>query len=196
MRLAGGLLLAGLGCVGCAPRVLRLENQVLKLENRQLQSDLDGCTASALPPDFATDVSMEVVRDYVTRAGFGPLEEPGPNVLTAWVHGENTDFKLMVQLFSRERVLFLAATEYLRLEEATSSKATVLLLTQLAAQNYDLLLGKFQLNPKSGDITLSVELNLDDGLGFRTFNVVSHHLVRTADDRYPALQRAARGQGL
>jgi hypothetical protein len=61
--------------------------------------------------------------------------------------------------------LFIAATDYLQLEEATSSKAMVLLLTQLAAANYELLLGKFQLNPKNGEITLSVELNLDDGLG-------------------------------
>ena len=72
----------------------------------------------------------------------------------------------------------------------------VMLLSQIAAINYELLLGKLQLNTRTGDIALSMELNVDDGLGYRTFHNVSHHLVRVADDRYDELLRAAQGTGL
>ena len=104
--------------------------------------------------------------------------------------------KEAVQLFEREKVLFLAVGDYLQLEDATPSSAMVLLLTQLVTTNYELLLGKFQLNPSTGEISLSVEINLDDGLGFRTFHSVADHLVRTADRRYPELARAAAGNGM
>lgn len=183
--------------LGCArTKLLRLENQVLEQENTKLRQSLEGCEAQAPPPDFAVSVTPEIVADYLRRSGFADAKVQPTGVLSAPVDGTNTDFTLTVQLFEREKVLFVAATEYLQLEEATSSKAMVLLLTQLAASNYELLLGKFQLNPKNGEITLSVELNLDDGLGFRTFYSVVHHLTKTADERYPSLLRAAQGQGI
>jgi hypothetical protein len=188
------VLLALLGCA--RTKLLRLENQVLEQENTKLQQSLAGCEAQAPPPDFAVTVTPEIVADYLRRAGYADAKIQPTGVLTAPVAGTNTDFTLTIQLFEREKVLFVAATEYLQLEEATSSKAMVLLLTQLAASNYELLLGKFQLNPKNGEITLSVELNLDDGLGFRTFHSVVHHLTKTADERYPSLLRAAQGQGI
>jgi hypothetical protein len=182
---------------GCArTKLLHLENQVLEQENARLQRTLAGCEAQAPPPDFAVTVTPEIVADYLRRSGYADAKLQPTGVLTAPVEGTNTDFTLTIQLFEREKVLFIAATDYLQLEEATSSKAMVLLITQLAASNYELLLGKFQLNPRSGEITLSVELNLDDGLGFRTFHSVVHHLTKTADERYPSLLRAAQGQGI
>ena len=186
-----------LSLLGCArTKLLHLENQVLEQENTKLRQSLEGCEAQAPPPDFAVNVTPEIVADYLRRSGFADATLLPTGVLSAPVQGTNTDFTLTIQLFEREKVLFIAATDYLQLEEATSSKAMVLLLTQLAAANYELLLGKFQLNPKNGEITLSVELNLDDGLGFRTFHSVVHHLTKTADERYPSLLRAAQGQGI
>ncbi|MCK6505036.1 YbjN domain-containing protein [Myxococcota bacterium] len=182
---------------GCASRqLLRLENQVLVQELERVHAELATCQSDAPPQDFATEVSVEVVADYLARAGFTGVERLDNDLLVVGIEGSHTRFKLTAQLFQRESVLYLAATDYLRLEDATSSSNMVLLLTQLASLNYDLLLGKFQLNPKSGEITLSVELNLDDGLGFKTFEAVSHHLVQTADGRYPELARAAGGGGM
>ncbi len=192
--LAIGLLLLGNGCASA--KLLRLENEVLKNQNRELRDNLAACQADAPPPDFATVVTVDVVRGYLERAGFSGLETKPNGVLTVLVSGRNTTFTLNIQLFPREKVLFLAVSDYLRLEDATTSSAMVLLLTQLAALNYDLLLGKFQLNPRTGEISFSVELNLDDGLGFRTLKAASDHLVRTADERYPELLRAAQGTGL
>ncbi len=194
-------MLAGLALgpptTGCSGRkLLRLENQVLEQDAASLKAELLTCQDQAPPPDFATEVDVEVIAEYLARAGFPAAEQASATVLRHSVEGRNTEFVLNVQLFPDEKVLFLAATRYLQLEDATSSKAMVLLLTQLAALNYDLLVGKFQLNPRSGDISLSIELQLDDGLGYRTFESAVHHLVRTADTRYPELLRAARGSGM
>lgn len=193
-RLLLPLLLVLSGCAGA--KLLRLENEVLKGQNKELRGQLDACQQNTPPPDFATEVSMEVVAAYMMRVGFNGVAPTSGTVLSAPIQGRNTSFQVNVQLFEEEKVLFLAVSDYLRLEDATTSSAMVLLLTQLAAMNYELLLGKFQLNPNSGEISLSVELNLDDGLGFRTFKAVSDHLVRTADQRYPELLRAAQGSGM
>ncbi len=182
---------------GCArTKLLRLENEVLANQNRELRAELGACRDDAPPPDFATVVDVELLREYLQRAGFPAPEVLPSGVLRVPVSGEHTQFQLTLQHFEKEKVLYIAVVDYLSLEQATSSPAMVLLLTQLAAINYEMLLGKLQMNPRSGDITLSVEIQLDDGLGFRTFQAVLRHIVGAADQRYPELLRAARGRGI
>ena len=193
MRIA--LLLLGLSAC-TSSKLLRLENEVLKAQNKELRGRITDCDAAAGPEDFAVQVDVDLVAAYLARAGMEQVERTDKGVLQVPIEGRNTRFVVSLQLFERERVLFMATSEYLQLEDATSSSAMVLLLTRLATLNYDLLLGKFQLNTRTGEIALSVELNLDDGLGYKTFEAVLHHLVRTADERWPELVRAARGQGL
>ena len=186
-------LLLGLGC---APRLVRLENRVLVLENERLERELADARARALPEDYALTVDMAVLRDFALRAGFTEIDDSEPGVLFVQMEGVNTHFRLMFQLFEKEQLLYIAATDYFRLEEARDSRSMVALITTMSAINYELLLGKLQLNPRTGAVTMSVELNLDDGLGFNTFKVVSRHLARTADQRYPDLVRAASGSGI
>ena len=183
-------------CGGCAGRMLRLENRVLTSENADLRRQVADLETRSLPKDYARKVTFDTVRDFATRAGFSDPDDRAPNVLLFPIQGTHAPFRLMIQFFDQEDVLYLAITDYLTLEQAPDPAATMLLLSTLATENYDLLLGKFQLNPATGAVTLSVELNLDDGLGFQTFNVVAHHLVNTADDRYPTLNAAAGGTGL
>ena len=175
---------------------MRLENEVLANQNRTLRDELATCRADAPPPDFATHVDLEVLRGYLKRAGLPTPEVSPSGVLSMPIQGENTRFQLTLQHFVKEKVLYIAVVDYLSLEQATSSPAMVLLLTQLAAINYEMLLGKLQLNPRTGDITLSIEVQLDDGLGFRTFEAVITHLVRAADRRHPELSRVAEGRGI
>jgi len=188
------LLVALLG--GCqSSKLLRLENDLLKHDNARLRQELSDCQRQAPPSDYVTTVTPEVIAEYLQRAGLAKPEVSTGGVLLVPIEGRNTSFRLSIQLFDREKVLFIATNDYLEIEAATSSQSMVLLLTQLAAMNYELLLGKFQLNPRTGGISLSVELNLDDGLGYRTFETVVGHLVRTADEKYPELLRIAQGQG-
>lgn len=195
-RLLPPLLLA-VALPACASRhVLRMENQLLAQELERAQLELGACQGERGPVDFATRVDVDTVQGFLDRAGLGPVERTEHDVLVIPLPTEHGEFRLTAQVFPGEQVLFLAVSDYLRLEDATSSRAMVLLLTQLAALNYDLVLGKFQLNPRSGEITLSVELKLDDGLGFRTFQAAARHLVQTATEQYPTLARAAGGAEL
>jgi hypothetical protein len=182
---------------GCATaKLLRLENEVLRKRTETLEASLATCQTDAPSADFATSVDMEVLADFLVRSGYADAEAGGDQIYTIAIDGRNTDFQLSVQLFNRENVVYFAVHDYLTLEDATSSQSMVLLLTQLVTMNYELLLGKFQLNPRSGEISLSVEVQVDDGLGFRTFDAVLNHVVFTADKRYPDLLRAAQGRGI
>lgn len=183
---------------GCffAPKVMRVENQLLHRENTELRDKLETCSESAAPADYLREVTMTGVVQYLNRAGYNEIEAVSDTVISIPVKGANTTFKVNIQVFERENVLFMVTAGYLDLEAATSSTAMVLLLTQLAVMNYELLIGKFQLNPSSGAISLSAELNLDDGMGFQTFQSILGHLIDTADSQYPALQSAAQGLGL
>jgi|GEM_PF-1351274 len=182
---------------GCASaKLLRLENEVLKKRTEALEASLATCQADAPSADFATTIDMEVLAGFLIRSGYTNAEPGGDSLYTIPIDGRNTQFRVSVQLFERENVLYFAVHDYLTLEDAASSQSMVLLLTQLATMNYELLLGKFQLNPRSGEISLSVEVQIDDGLGFRTFDAVLNHIIFTADERHPDLLRAAQGRGI
>ena len=182
---------------GCATaKLLRLENEVLKQRTEELEAELSACQVDAPSKDFATRVTMEVLSDFLARSGYTHAERTGDSMFTIPIRGRNAEFQVSVQLFDRENVLYFAIHDYLTLEDAVSSQSMVLLLTQLATMNYELLLGKFQLNPRSGEISLSVEVQVDDGLGYKTFDAVLNHIIFTADQRQPALLRAARGRGI
>jgi len=189
-----------LGTSSCASkRLLRLENQVLQAENERLQGRVSQLE-SQVPDgaDFVQNVNLDVVAGWLDRSGFiHSRRGDGANaVLELEYDGRNTDFTVTVQHFPKSKVLFLATHDYLRLDDAPDSRGVVLLLVKLAALNYDLLIGKFQLDPDSGDILLSAELHLGDGLGYNTFVHVLETLLGTADDTWPQLHRAAKGQGL
>ena len=182
---------------GCAsPKLLRVENQLLQKENTELRDMLATCDDQRAPSDYLTQVDIAGVHQFINRAGFENVKQASETVLTIPVQGKNTSFMVNVQLFEREKVLFMATAGYLDLEVATSSQAMVLLLTQLVAINYELLVGKFQLNPNTGAITLSAELQLDDGVGFETLRSTLNHLIQTADAQHASLMSAARGMGL
>ena len=195
----GRLLVLGVALAaapGCASRrLLRVENRVLAAENDDLQRRLADCRDRG-SDDFAVDVDSDVVRVYLQRSGLEVRESETPGVFLAPIEGDEASFNLAVQVFEREKVVYMAVTDYLDIDEAVSPGAMVLLLTRMATLNYELLLGKFQLEPRSGQVILSVELNFDDGLGYRTFDTVLRHLVQTADERYPELLRAAQGNAL
>jgi len=72
----------------------------------------------------------------------------------------------------------------------------VLLLVQMVALNYEMLVGKLQLNAQTGEVLLSVELPTVDGLGQETVLSALEQLLHSADARYPELQKAASGLGL
>jgi hypothetical protein len=192
--LAATLLLATTGCA--STKMLRLENELLQRQTAELHEQLEDCGRAGPRGDFAARVDVELIQTYIRRAGLPQGEITSPTAILVPFEAQNTQFGVFFQLFDEQKVLYIATHNYLRIEEAASSKAMVLLLTKVAILNYDLLLGKFQLNPNSGAISLSAEIHLNDGLGFETFQKVVANLIATADNSYPDLLRAAQGMGI
>ncbi|TVQ88780.1 MAG: YbjN domain-containing protein [Deltaproteobacteria bacterium] len=191
-------MLLGLGLIGCvSPRVLRLESDLTRLQNEALTRQVAELEAGAgCPEDFVRNPSLDDVEAYLDRAGYVYHRAPDDKFVRLEYAGRNTSFGVRVQLFEPQKVLFLSTTSYLRLEEATDSGSVIALLVQLAALNYELLLGKFQLDPESGEILLSLELPLNDGVGYGSFVRMLDQITRTADERFIQLKRAVSGHGL
>lgn len=184
---------------GCASkRVLRIENQLLRSHVTELEQQLaDAQEKAPAPDDYARKVDLDVIDRFLTRAGLDHelVTTGNPHVKLSW-SGRNATFGVNIQVFPAADIVFLATDDYLELQDATSTESVVLLLVQLASLNYDLLVGKFQLNPETGDILLSSELHVDDGLGYHTLIAALDHLCSTADARKPDLERAIEGLGL
>ena len=66
-----------------------------------------------------------------------------------------------------------------------NTSSVVLLAVKLMALNYEMLLGKFQMNPESGAILLSTEVYVGDGLGHATLCKRSTISVIVAEENYP-----------
>jgi hypothetical protein len=178
---------------GCAStRILRLENEVLRLQNDRLR-EMSGSRDTA---ERAQNVTLDQIATWLQGAGYVVQPDGDGRFLRLNFGGVHTDFVIRVQIFERERLLFIATKDYLQLESALDAPSVVALLVQLATLNYDLLLGKFQLNPESGEIMLSTEVPLDDGLSVTTLVRLIDEVSRSADARYPELVRAAGGRGL
>lgn len=174
---------------GCSARLLRLENDLLQRQNDALRAELDG-----LPMFLAgqpAPVDMELLERYIEQLGMPAGERTSETAILVPINGHNTDFGVFFQFFEAQQVLYIATHDYLRIEDADSPRSMVLLLTRLATMNYDMLLGKLQLNPRSGAISLSMEIHIRDGLSFDTFSGVVGELIEVADSNYPVLLRAS-----
>lgn len=188
------LLLVG----GCASRrLLVLETQVLRQENADLQRELAEARARGLDPEsFVREPSLATVGEFLDRAGYNWSWGPEQSFIRMDFEGHEVSFSVTVQYFEPADVLYIATRDYLSLDDAQNPEAIVLMMVQLTTLNYDLILGKFQLNPETGDVVLSTEIQTADGLGYNAFVKSLEGLLTTADSRYPELAAVAAGTGL
>jgi hypothetical protein len=183
---------------GCASRrLLQLENRVLHRENADLTARVLELQADSHDPDmFDPEPSLDTVHAFLEKRGFDhPWAADASHIRFPWV-GREASFDITIQYFEAADVVFIATSGYLRLSDAQDTSSVVLLMVQLAALNYELLLVMFQLNPETGEVLLSTEVHVFDGLGYDTFLSILEHLIDTADDKYDELERAASGIGL
>jgi hypothetical protein len=191
-------LLALLAIAGCSSRrLLVLETQVLRQENADLQRELADARARGLDPEaFDRAPNLQTVARYLDRSGYNWSWGPDQAFIRMDFEGREVSFSVTVQHFAPADVLYIATRDYLSLDDAQDPEAIVLMLVQLSTLNYDLLLGKFQLNPETGDVVLSTEIQTADGLGYNAFVKSLEGLLSTADLRYPELVTVATGTGL
>jgi len=192
------ILLSTLLQGGCASRrVMAIETRLLRQENAELQHRLHELE-QRMPAagTYVRHLDLATVHDYLERASYVHTWSPTSDEVFMDFAGKNTAFGVTVRHFDSAEVLYLATDDYLHLSAASNTESVVLLLVQLASLNYEMLVGKFQLNAETGEILLSVEISTIDGLGYDTFVNALEQLLHTADSRYPELERAAAGLGL
>lgn len=176
---------------------MRVETRLLQEENAALQQrvhDLEQRMPAA--GNYVRHPDLQTVHEYLDRAGYVHTFSPGVDHIRMDFGGKNATFGLTVQHFASANVLFIGTDDYMHLDAARNTESVILLLVQLATLNYEMLLGKFQVNPENGEILLSVEISTVDGLSYDTFVESLQQLLHTADARYPELQRAAAGLGI
>lgn len=183
---------------GCASRrLLALETQVLRQENDELRTELAELRERGWDPEnYSRMASLDQVGRYLDRSGFNWAWGPEQAFIRMDFEGRNTRFAVTVQYFEPADIIYIATRDYLSLDDAQSPETVVLLMVQMATINYDLLFGKFQLNPETGDLVLSAELQVASGLGYEAFRAALEGVLTAADTHYPRLEQVASGTGL
>lgn len=97
---------------------------------------------------------------------------------------------ITVQVSKDPALAYLATNGWFHLSRTADDRGVVVLLTQLAALNYETPHGKLQLNPVSGEVILSIELAADDGLGDATMRSGLQRLCERAAALRPKLETA------
>ncbi len=191
------IILMTTGLLACpSRRLLVLENRVLNQENTELHQRLQGQLSPMGAEDFDPQPTLETVHRYLERAGYNHEWTPEATQVRMEFVGINTDFSVVVRHFDGPKVLFLTTRDYASLDLAADAQGAVLLLTTLATLNYELLLGKLQLDPETGEILLSAEIHVGDGLGYATFVQGLELLLHGADRHYTDIVAAASGRGI
>ena len=182
----------------CASRrMLAVENRFLKQENAALQTQTLELMAAVPDPDkFVTQPSLQVVHRFLDQSGYVHTWNQDGNFILINFSGKNTNVSFNLQYFKTAGIVFVATNDYLKLKDVENTESVVMLLIQLAALNYDMLTGKFQLNTETGEILLSTEIHASDGLGSQTLVNAIEKLAKTADQYYPQLERAITGRGM
>lgn len=182
---------------GCASkRLIAVENRQMKVELTDLQERLVYAEGKAIDTDsFATSPTLEHVHLFLDQAGIRHTYSEGASTVDLTYTGQNTNFSVSIRQYNEHGVLLLSTRDLFYLSETTSTESMVLLLVQMATINYELLLGKLQLNPSTGEVLLSMEIQVSDGLGIHTLVETLHALCSNADEQYLRLVHAASGLG-
>lgn len=189
------VLLSLTGCAG--HRLVRLENRVLMKENHALSKqvlELESQVPGGEP--WAREIDLETVRRFLAATGREVRQDEPGKPLRFEFSGANSHFSVILQVFPETQVLFIGTRGLFRLEDVRSTESIALLLVQLLTWNYEMVVGKFQVNPESGEVIVSTELYIDGGLGAETLDRALTDLCRAADQRLPQLERIAAGAGL
>ena len=185
------------------PGPLRLALAGAALASACWSRDPDDPAREALARELAECRSSEVTSpapdlDTLQRWLAEGGDAPGRTgeVLTVSRVADGHPYAITVQVDPPRHVVYLATSGLMSLHDAAGDAGVVLLLTNMAALNYENMEGKLQLNPASGEVVLSIELETDDGLGHRTFAAAVQTLVDQAGALRPKLIGAAAGAEL
>lgn len=186
---------------GCATRKLARSHICCPTQVEPLHATLlalsilvgcEGPVPATPPPEAAVPVAavhLDTLEGWLTE--LHPGTERFGQVLRTTHEGAYGPWAVHTQVFEADHLVLLQTSALISLDDAADDKGIVLLLTQLATQNYALDTGKLQLNPATGEVLLSIELETDDGLGRATFARAMHDLLQITPRVQPLLHQAA-----
>ncbi len=154
-------------------------------ELARLQRELATCRTQTTPagPDLDTLTAW--------MAAEGDTPDPTGGVLRVARDAGGHAYALTVQIDAEQHLVYLATSGLMSLRDTSGDAGVVMLLTHMATLNYETTEGKLQLNPATGEVVLSIELETDDGLGQRTFMAAMKQLAAQATALRPKLIGAA-----
>lgn len=170
-------------------RLLRVENQLLLQENIALRDELQARGSG--PGEAAPLVRFA---GYLDERGLPHTLSTDRSKLTTRCGRDGVE--VQIQTFPNADVVYLGTAPLLTLDQVADRSAGVLLLTQIATLNYDTLLGKFQLDPETGAVSVSMELEGVRGVDGDGLTTALGRLCEVVAARQPDLLRAAAGTGL
>ena len=132
-------------------------------------------------------ISLSNLEQEFSELGY-PSSQRLPNGIIAPITTEFGSWKLSIQHFNEQQLLYLAVNDYLWIDQAETAEETVFTLTQLATRNPALVGAKLQLNPQNGAITISAEIPTGNGIETETVQAVLERLLRLAKEEYPMLK--------
>ena len=122
-----------------------------------------------------------------------PVSKTIKDVEITEVQGLHKKYKLSIQHFPEEQIVYISIFDYLSLKQSQSPASTTFLLTQIATLNYTIIGAKLQLNPQTGALVFGTEINVLDGLSKQTIQHAIKRLIRLADAHYEKLRKAMQG---
>ena len=112
------------------------------------------------------------------------------NVVYSEVGSPPNQFTLGMQYFEDKKIVYLSINKYLSIDMSKNVAATAFTLTQLATLNHRVVGGKFQLNPKNGEITVCHEIYTVNGIDPENLKVAIGKLISIAQVNHLPLKNA------
>jgi hypothetical protein len=111
---------------------------------------------------------------------------PEKNAITLSFDADNGDVDLVLLVNKEAAVVYIAAVEFLKIPEDHPRFAEI--MRRFMELNWELSLGKFEWDPKDGEVRLSYAFTTEDGLGQNALGAAIAYIVKVADKRRPELK--------
>ena len=147
---------------------------------------LHGCESV---PKMLPLPSPSLFQKTLDEMGLGKGEQLQNAIITKIKRKDHT-YTLSIQHIPQKDILYVSINNYLWIDQSQSPSATAFTLTQIATLNYQVVGGKFQLNPQNGAITLGSETYVVNGIDIDNLKLCINGLINIADENREYLQYA------
>jgi hypothetical protein len=157
--------------------------------DERLVEDTPKVIASLTDDPWASDqATVNVVKSYLDRMELYHKADIQPDrvVIDLPVELDNATHHVLIVPSAGTRMLYIALNRYLTVPEDHPNLLSI--MKTLMHHNWDLNVGKFEWDPRDGEVRLSYSFSTENGVGFEAFEAVLVTLCQVGDDLLPPLQ--------